>query len=383
MQAVGQPDFARTGGLQTGDGVRQCGFAAPRFAHQGEHFAGADGKGNTVDGDMPAANAPQQAAPTGKTHRKAARIQQRRAAHWRAARRARQTFGQRGKQGAGVFVLRAVQNFRRRALFHQSALVHDANLFGHLCDDAKIVRDKQHRHAAALPQAHQQGEDFGLYGHVQRGSGFVGNQQARATNQRHGNHHALALAAGKTVRIFRQPRFGFRQQHFFQRCDGCGAARLRGHFRAVQAQGFVELFADGHHRIERTHRLLKNHADVPTAHCGERLGRSAQQFVRAPCLIGKADAAARPRASFRQQAEDGQGRDRFAAARFAHQAIRLPGFDADVHALHHGARRIGRAEFDVQTGNVQAGGRVHAAPSPAALRRAGSSASRSASPTRL
>src|SRR3954463_9797814 len=34
----------------------------------------------------------------------------------------------------------------------------------------------------------------------------------------------------------------------------------------MQAQDLAELAADGHHRIERGHRLLKDHGDVAAAH---------------------------------------------------------------------------------------------------------------------
>ena len=64
----------------------------------------------------------------------------------------------------------------------------------------KIVRDQQHGHAALALQRLQQLEDLRLDGDVERGGRLVGDQQVRLVGQRHGDHDALALTAGKLVR---------------------------------------------------------------------------------------------------------------------------------------------------------------------------------------
>ena len=50
-------------------------------------------------------------------------------------------------------------------------------------------------------QLAQQVEDLRLDRHVERGRRLVGDQQLRLAGQRHGDHHALAHAAGELVRI--------------------------------------------------------------------------------------------------------------------------------------------------------------------------------------
>ena len=52
----------------------------------------------------------------------------------------------------------------------------------------------------------QQPQDLRLDGDVERGRRLVGDQQRRAAHQRHGDHHALAQAAGKLMRVLREPR---------------------------------------------------------------------------------------------------------------------------------------------------------------------------------
>ncbi|MNN95223.1 hypothetical protein D3C81_2139930 [compost metagenome] len=56
---------------------------------------------------------------------------------------------------------------------------------------------EQHRHATTLLDVTQQGQHLCLCGDVQRGCGFIGDQELRITGQRHGNHHPLLLATGQ------------------------------------------------------------------------------------------------------------------------------------------------------------------------------------------
>ena len=47
----------------------------------------------------------------------------------------------------------------------------------------------------------QQLQDLGLYGDIQGGGGLVGDEQFWFVDQGHGDHHALAHAAGKLVGV--------------------------------------------------------------------------------------------------------------------------------------------------------------------------------------
>lgn len=61
--------------------------------------------------------------------------------------------------------------------------------------------DEQHGHAQALLQILEQDENLRLNGDVERGGGFVGDQQRRLIGQCHGDHHALALTVRELARI--------------------------------------------------------------------------------------------------------------------------------------------------------------------------------------
>ncbi len=51
----------------------------------------------------------------------------------------------------------------------------------------------------------EQLQDLRLHRDVERGGRLVGDQQVGLVRQRHGDHHALALAAGELMRIALQP----------------------------------------------------------------------------------------------------------------------------------------------------------------------------------
>ncbi len=89
----------------------------------------------------------------------------------------------------------------RRGAFHHLAGIHDRDPVGHARNDAEVVGDQQQRQAEFALQRLQQAEDLRLHGDIERGGGFVGDQQFRLAHQRHRDHHPLAQAAGKLVRI--------------------------------------------------------------------------------------------------------------------------------------------------------------------------------------
>ena len=142
---------------------------------------------------------------------------------------------------------------------------------------------------------------------------FVGDQQVGPAGQGHGNRDALALAARKLVRIGIHTRRRVDDADPLQQANGVGS-RLRPPHAAVQAQGLGDLVANRVDRVERCHRLLKDHANTVAAQFAQRCIVLANKF-----LPVEADAAAGKRV-FRQQAHQRHRGDRFPAARLAHQA---------------------------------------------------------------
>ena len=145
--------------------------------------------------------------------------------------------------------------------------------------------DKDHRHAEFLLQPAQQHDDLDLHGDVECGGGLVGEQHRRAAGQRQRDHRPLPHSARHFVRV------------------GFEAARCRGDLHDLQeferpaggagpGDSFVaddrlgDLLADREHRVERHHRLLKDHCYLGAAHLAQ-LG-----FAEAGDLVaGDGDAA--------------------------------------------------------------------------------------------
>ena len=169
------------------------------------------------------------------------------------------------EQHLRVVVLRLREDARDRPLLDHLAGAHDVDAVGEAADDAEVVGDEDHRHAEPRLQALQKLQDLRLDGHVERGRRLVGDQDVGIVGERHGDHHALPLAAGKLVRIGvdaplraagSAPAAGARSP---ARAPPC---RLRP---PMLDQRLGDLVADPVERIERGHRLLEDHGDLGAA----------------------------------------------------------------------------------------------------------------------
>ena len=121
-------------------------------------------------------------------------------------------------------------------------------------------------------------ENLRLNGHVQRGGRLVGDQQRRIAGQRHGDHHALPHAAGKLVRIIVHARRRIGNADQFQHLDGA-LERFLLRYALVRQDGLHHLHADGEDRIQRGHRLLKDHADLFAADRADFVPGKLQQVA--------------------------------------------------------------------------------------------------------
>ena len=188
------------------------------------------------------------------------------------------------------------------------------------------MRNQQHSRLELFLQIGNQIHDLRLNGHVKRGGRLVGQQQLRVTGQRNSDHHALLHAAGKLMRIL-VIAFGRNSddfQHFL------GALFAIGVAVAMQANHLSDLIADRLHRVERRHRILKNHRDDVAA--------NFTHFVfwkRLKLLPVKRNAPLLHLAAhIRQDAQNGLGDGRLARARLADKpqraaAIQMQGYAVD------------------------------------------------------
>nr|GEY68439.1 hypothetical protein [Tanacetum cinerariifolium] len=139
----------------------------------------------------------------------------------------------------------------------------------------------------------------------QRGGGFVGDDQRRVVGQRHGDHRALAHAAGQLVRPL-----------------------MAGH-------ALGDLIANGEHRVERGHRLLKDHRHAVATHVQQALiGHAQQRFAQ------QAGSAGLDGRGVGEQAHKRHGRHAFAAARLPDDGQGFARLDGERHAVDHIGRCI-------------------------------------------
>src|SRR5665213_830297 len=110
-----------------------------------------------------------------------------------------------------------------------------------MADHRQIVGYEQISYAKALLQIDHEVNDLRLYAHVQRGYGFIGDDEARVEGEGAGDADALPLAAAELVRIAIGV-FGSQPHHFQQFADALG--NLPARTEAVNEQRFADRSAD-------------------------------------------------------------------------------------------------------------------------------------------
>ena len=95
----------------------------------------------------------------------------------------------------------------------------------------------------------------------------------------------------------------------------------------MDANGFGDLFANRHHRIQCRHWLLKHHGGIATAAGNHVLFRKLQ-----PIFLSKPDAASDLGARI-EQAQNRQRGDRFSRSRLADQRQRFARIDGEAQVI--------------------------------------------------
>ena len=184
--------------------------------------------------------------------------------------------GDRAEQADGVGVLRVGKEFIDRRALDDLAGIHHGDLVADFGNDAEIVGDQDDGRAARGLQFAHQIEDLRLQRDVERGGRLVRDQQARIAGERDSDHHALAHAAGKLVRIFVDALFRRGDVDAAQQLDRA-LPRLPRRAAAMAQNGLDDLVADGQARIERGHRLLKDHRQPVASQIAQRLVGNIEQ----------------------------------------------------------------------------------------------------------
>ncbi len=248
--------------------------------------------------------------------------------------------GNGGQQGTGVGMVHVLEEVRRTGDLDHPARVHHLDPVRMPGDHAHVVRDQQHRHAEAVLEVVQQGEDLRLDGDVQGGRGLVGDQQLGLTTQRHRDHHPLAHAAGELVRVVAEPLGRPWQADQAEHLGRLGPGRCLAR-PLVQPDRLGHLVADRLRGVQRGERVLEDHGDVVAADRAQLGIAQADQF---PAV--QLDRAVDDRPARRQQPHDGQARHRLPAARLAHQPEGLSRLDGQIDVADGVDDRLG--ELDVR-----------------------------------
>ncbi|MNN41989.1 hypothetical protein D3C81_1561410 [compost metagenome] len=156
----------------------------------------------------------------------------------------------------------------RRVLLHTATVLHHRHVIREFLHDAEVMSDKQQAHIQLFAQLAQKLQDLRLHGDIQRGRRLIGNQQLRARQQRHRNHHTLALTARQLMREIGQASGGVADPGTLKAIQNLAACGLFAH-SPVQGKHLVELFFQSMQRVKGDHRLLENHRDFVPAHAAQ------------------------------------------------------------------------------------------------------------------
>jgi hypothetical protein len=95
----------------------------------------------------------------------------------------------------------------------------------------------------------------------------------------HGDEDALALAAGELVRVISVARRRIGESDRLHGVENFLPDLASRKPALVDADRFGDLFADGHDRIKRRHRLLKDHGDVAAAELAHGFGIEGEKIA--------------------------------------------------------------------------------------------------------
>ena len=204
-------------------------------------------------------------------------------------------------------------------------------------DHAEIVGDQHDRHAEIALELQQKVEDLRLHGDVERGGRLVGDQELRLAQQRDRDHHPLAHAARELVRVQVEPASCGRDAYLIEQGDAAAPRVLLAH-APVLDQDLGHLARDAKVRVERGHRVLKDHRELDAADVVQLARRQAQQLLAAKA--GAAGAAA----VLGEQPHDREEQLGLARAGFADHAQALARLDRKAHVADRRDLALGRGE---------------------------------------
>lgn len=222
--------------------------------------------------------------------------------------------GSGGEEALGIGVTGVEEEVAGGGGLDNVAVLHDGDAVGDLADDGEVVGDEEHGEVMSAAEVVKEGEDLRLDGDVEGGSGLVGNEETGPVDEGHGNEDALALTAGELVGVVAVAVGGVGKGHVVHGGEDAVADGGTAQVWVVGLEGFGDLGADGHDRVEGGHGLLEDHGDVAAAvaaHGGFGEGEEV-------CAV-EVDAAC-DGCGGGEEAKQGEGGGGFAGAGFSDEA---------------------------------------------------------------
>ena len=194
------------------------------------------------------------------------------------------------QQPHGVGVARVGEDVARRALFDQASGVEHADALAQARDEAQVVRDQQD---GGVMRPRSSSIRSRISASTVASSPVVGSSSTSRCGfdgQRHGDDHALLLAARELERVAAHGGVGVGQRHLAQALAGLHAGLFLGQALVV-AEDLGDLVADAHGGAQRRGRVLVDHGHGLAAPLAQRLvvracsrrGRRPAPCRRRPC----------------------------------------------------------------------------------------------------
>jgi hypothetical protein len=189
---------------------------------------------------------------------------------------------------------RLLEDDRHGAFLDDAAEIHHCDALAEVTHHAEVVRYEHEGETTTRAQFLEQNQDLGLHAHVERRDRFVGEDQIGAERKRARNPDALALAAGKLMRVAASSRWW--QTNLIEK-----SLDRRGYILApcqpMHPNWLTERVGDALSRIERGGRVLEY--DLEAAAQGPQLDSPGRDHVNAievyAACVNRDEAKARAR----------------------------------------------------------------------------------------
>ena len=225
----------------------------------------------------------------------------------------------RGKQGLRVGVDGAVIELIRVRCLYYSSKVHNSDSVRNMSDYQQVVRDEEISNTELFLQLFKHIDDLRLDGNVQRGYGFVADDEFGIYSQRSRDTDTLSLAAGELVdvscRVLR-----VQSDQFHEAEDLLSALCFVG-IEFMDVQGLADDLFDRHTGIQRGIGILENHL---------HLGAVLDHVLICDQISVVVDLAAGGLVETQKRTADSS----LAAAGLAYKSESLTGLNAEVHSVN-------------------------------------------------